>query len=266
MRSFAFVFILLFIFTSCKKLVKYNANEVRIEEKDRNQNTRNIARILSTPQKDSFNFLVISDSQRSYDELDDFVKKANAYKDISFTILNGDITDFGLQSEYLLISQRMQKLSSPFITVIGNHDMLGNGREVYKQMFGPENFSFTYSGYKFIFLNSNSQEAKPNDPLPDTVWLQRELSSTPENQKIFVIAHMAPFGGDFDRTVEPIYYKMLAKNGKVVYSIHGHEGKFISVQAYGPPVNYLVVNSLNRRAYVLINVHGDAIQVEQLFF
>jgi Icc-related predicted phosphoesterase len=266
MRFWAIGFAFLVLLSSCKKFIKYNANEIRLDEKYRNLNPKNIDNLKSKAPKDSFRFIVISDSQRSYDELDDFVKKANSYDDISFVVLNGDITDFGLPNEYLWITERMQKLSFPFIVVIGNHDMLGNGREIYKQMFGPENFSFSYSGYRFIFSNSNSREATRNELLPDTSWLKREVSSTAVQEKIFVFAHLAPFSGDFDRALEPAYARMLTESGKVEYSIHGHEGVFISTQAYGPPVNYLVVNSLNKRTYLLINVNRDGIKAEQLFF
>ena len=266
MRSWAVGFTFLFFLSSCEKLVKYNANEIDLEEKYRNLNTKNLDRLRSTTPKNSFSFIVISDSQRSYDELNDFVKKANSNGEISFVVLNGDITDFGLQTEYLWITQRMQKLSFPFIVVIGNHDMMGNGREIYRQMFGAENFSFSYSGYRFIILNSNSREAKLNERLPDTAWLKRELSSTSSQEKIFVLAHIPPMGGDFDRVIEPVYSRMLTENGRVVYSIHGHEGIFYLWQPYGPPVNYLGINSLNKRTYVLINVTSDAIKVEQLFF
>jgi hypothetical protein len=52
--------------------------------------------------------------------------------------------------------------------------MLGNGLELYNDMYGPENFCFSFSGYKFIVLNSNSQEVGHNGSLPDTIWLKQE--------------------------------------------------------------------------------------------
>jgi hypothetical protein len=117
--------------------------------------------------------------------------------------------------------------------------MLGNGRELYKQMYGPENFGFSYSGYKFIALNSNSQEVGHNGSLPDTTWLQQELSSTPTQEKIFVFAHLAPFSGDFDRSLEQAYVRILANNG-YLSTHHDHENLY-SGQPYGPPVNCLVL-------------------------
>jgi len=262
-----FVTLLLSILTcSCKKLFTYSANEIQIEEKDRNQNVKNIERLQSKVQSDSFRFVVISDTQRFYDEMDDFVEKVNGYPGISFVVLNGDMTDFGLRSEYLWMSDRLQKLAFPFFLVIGNHDMLGNGRELYQQMFGPENFSFNYSGYKFIALNSNSKEVGYNGSLPDTTLLLKELSITPIDQKIFVFSHLAPFSGDFDRSLEQPYVRILANNGNVIYSIHGHEDISYSGQPYGPPVNYVVVNSLKERSFVLINVNTNNTSVEEIFF
>ena len=251
---------------SCEKTFTYNPNEIRIEEKDKNQNTKNLERLQSKGQKDSFCFVVISDTQRFYDEMDDFVEKVNSYPDISFVVLNGDITDFGLRSEYLWISQRLQKLTFPFLAVIGNHDMLGNGRELYKQMFGPENFGFSYSGYKFIVLNSNSKEVGYNGSVPDTTWLHQELSATSPQQKIFVFAHVSPMSSDFDPSLETPYSTILANNGKVIYSIHGHEDISYLGQPYGPPVNYLIVNSIKEKSFVLINVNSNDITVEEISF
>ena len=264
---FLFTALVLSIFLiSCEKTFTYNANEIQIEEKDKDQNTKSLERLLLKPETDSFNFIVISDTQRFYEELDDFVENINRYPDISFVVLNGDMTDFGLRSEYLWISQRLQRLSFPFLVVIGNHDMLGNGRELYKQMFGPENFGFNYSGYKFIALNSNSREVGYNGSLPDTTWLQQELASTPPQEKIFVFAHIPPFSGDFDRSLEQAYVRILKNNGNVVYSIHGHEDISYSGQPYGPPVNYLVVNSIKERSFVLIKVNTNNTEVEEIFF
>jgi len=266
MRFLVTVLVLSIFLISCEKTFSYNANEIQIGESDRKQNIKNLDRLRSKQQTDSFSFIVISDTQRFYEELDDFVEKVNRYPDISFVVLNGDMTDFGLRSEYLWISHRMQKLSFPFLVVIGNHDMLGNGRELYKQMYGPENFGFSFSGHKFIVLNSNSQEVGHNGSLPDTTWLQQELSSTPGQEKIFVFGHLAPFSGDFDPSLEHPYVRILTNNGNVVYSIHGHEDISYLGQPYGPPVNYLVVNSVKEKSFVLINVNSNDITVKEIFF
>ena len=251
---------------SCKKLFTYSKNEIQLDEKNKNQNIKNIRLLESKTQNVPFRFAVITDTQRFYEEMDEFVKKINTYPDISFVVLNGDMTDFGLKSEYLWMSERLQKLSVPFLVVIGNHDMLGNGRELYQQMFGPENFSFSFSECRFIVLNSNSIEVGHNGSLPDTTWLKKELAATPSRQNIFVFAHLAPFSGDFDRALEQAYVRILANPGNVAYSIHGHEAISYFGQPYGPPVNYIVVNSIKEKKFVLINVNSNDITAEEISF
>jgi hypothetical protein len=89
---FLFAALLLSILSSsCKKLFSYSANEIQIEEKDRDQNIKNIERLQSKEQNDSFRFVVISDCQRFYEEMDEFIEKINRYPGISFVVLNGDI-------------------------------------------------------------------------------------------------------------------------------------------------------------------------------
>lgn len=255
-----------FITISCRKFVSYNADEARVKTKFQDLNKKNIDKLKLSPEKDSFSFLVISDSQRAYKELDDFVSTVNQLKNNEFVILNGDITDFGLNSEYEWIAERLQNLLIPYIVVIGNHDMLANGRDIYRQMFGVENFSFEVTNFKFIFLNSNSREVGLDGSLPDLNWLRNELNTAAVGQKIIVVSHIAPFSGDFDHSLEMSYSQMLTENRNVLYSIHGHEAKYIHGQPYGPPVTYLVSNSLNSRSYVLFKINGDDIQVEEKFF
>ncbi len=264
----ALLVIFLSFLQSCKKLMQYHPNEVRLEEEHRNLNVKNIARLAAEPKKRAFRFAVIGDSQRFYDELGDVVQKINTYNDISFVVLDGDITDFGLNREYKWVSRELHKFNIPFLAVIGNHDMLGNGRVLYQQMFGPENFSFEYNDYKFVCLNTNSREVGFDGSLPDTSWLREQV--TVENARlekgIFVFAHVPPTNGDFDPSLSIPYSNILASGNHVLYSIHGHQHSYSSGQPFGPPVNYVGIGSLNKRSFLVINVNENTVEVEQVFF
>jgi 3',5'-cyclic-AMP phosphodiesterase len=197
--------LLLINITSCKELFQYSPNEVRLEEEEKNLNQKNIAKLQAIPAQDQIKFVVIGDSQRFYDDLDDFVTNINLQTGISFVLLNGDISDFGLNKEFKWINRILKKLTIPYFAVIGNHDMLANGRLIYKEMFGEENFSFTYGGYKFIGLNTNSQETGFDGSIPDLPWLEKELNSA--YKQAFVFSHVPPFSGQFDeKKIHRLYF------------------------------------------------------------
>jgi 3',5'-cyclic-AMP phosphodiesterase len=243
---------------SCKKYIQFSPNEVRLDESERNLNQKNIQKLESVAVKDSFKFIVIGDSQRFYDELDDFAAAINQRNDISFVVLNGDITDFGLNKEFKWIASGLKQLKVPYISVIGNHDMLANGSLVYKEMFGPENFSFQFSHCKFICLNSNSREKGFDGSLPNLNWLKSECSNVSNYQNVFVLSHVPPFHEDFDKSLSESFANTLTESQKVRLSIHGHDHTYAVKYPYGQDVEYLVTGSINKRIYTVISVrHGD---------
>jgi 3',5'-cyclic AMP phosphodiesterase CpdA len=251
-------------FLSCKDLFLYSPDEVRLNENERDLNIKNIQKIKSQPSLDSFSFIVVGDSQRFYDELDDFVNVVNNLPEISFVVQVGDISDFGLNKEFRWINKRLQKLKAPYITVIGNHDMLANGRLVYNQMFGAEDFTFDHNNSRFIFLNTNSQEVGFNGSLPNLQWLQQQISSGNNMKNIFIFSHVAPFSSAFDKALEQPFTNLLANHNNVRLSIHGHEHQYIYGNPYPGHVPYLVIASMNKRNYAVITVAGTNYQVKEM--
>jgi 3',5'-cyclic-AMP phosphodiesterase len=255
--------LLLINITSCKELFQYSPNEVRLEEEEKNLNQKNIAKLQAIPAQDQIKFVVIGDSQRFYDDLDDFVTNINLQTGISFVLLNGDISDFGLNKEFKWINRILKKLTIPYFAVIGNHDMLANGRLIYKEMFGEENFSFTYGGYKFIGLNTNSQETGFDGSIPDLPWLEKELNSA--YKQVFVFSHVPPFSGQFDEKKIHDYTSTL-RNHNVGMSIHGHQHDYSYSFPYADGIPYLVVGSMNKRSYAIVSVNNESTEVEEHHF
>ena len=246
--------------TSCKRFM-FHPREVRPSQTA--LNSRNVEKISMMPAKSSFKFILIGDTQRFYDELDAFVTHVNALENISFVLLNGDLVDFGLNNEYNWIAGQLKKLNIPYIAAMGNHDMLGNGRKIFHEMFGPENFSFSYSNNKFICLNTNSRETGFDGKIPDTSWLRKELSDGNGNINMFILAHVPPFNADFDKALEPAFTKLLASHPKVRISLHGHEHKFSIQQPYAVSVTYLVAAAGNQRTYALVEVVGEQFSITE---
>jgi 3',5'-cyclic-AMP phosphodiesterase len=254
---------LFIVVCSCKGFL-YHPNEVRPDVK--NLNAINIDKIKQLPSVTSFKFILIGDMQRFYDEMDDFIDHVNRLPDISFVLINGDIVDFGLNLEYNIVASKLSKFQVPYITAIGNHDMIANGRQLYKEMFGDENFSFSYSGSKFICFNTNSREVGHDGSIPDMSWLKAQVSTDTISHNIFFLSHVPPFNDDFDEKLVGDFSQTLSSNPKSRLSMHGHTHQYWLVQPYPDGLNYLIAGAGNQRTYALVTVTNELYQIEQKFY
>src|SRR5690606_13298664 len=104
-----------------------------------------------------FRIAFISDTHNYYDDLAELVARLNQ-ENYKFVIAAGDITNLGLRDEFEETNNLLYRLTMPFITVVGNHDLLGNGSIIYKKIYGDLNFTFTYKNVFFVFFNNNNWE------------------------------------------------------------------------------------------------------------
>ncbi|CAG5069073.1 3',5'-cyclic adenosine monophosphate phosphodiesterase CpdA [Dyadobacter sp. CECT 9623] len=259
-------FVSLLFFSSCDSLFLYNPNQVTLHNGESNLNARNVAALVSQPPPDTLRFILMGDSQRWYDESEEFVKSANKHRDISFVLHAGDISDFGLSQEFKWVNRILSKLHVPYMTVIGNHDIVANGPDAYRKMFGPMNYSFEYGSHKFIFINTNSREYAFDGTVPDVNWLRKELADNPENKDMIVIAHIPPYDNDFDKNLEKEYGELLGNNPNVHMSLYGHQHSFNDGEYYKDGVRYVVTTSMGARGYLKIKVWKGGQEVERINF
>lgn len=251
------------MFASCERFM-FHPNEVRPNRTSLNQH--NIERIAKIKAEPSFKFILTGDTQRFYEQLDAFVAHVNTLDDISFVLLNGDLVEFGLNNEYNWVVAQLEQLKVPYIASMGNHDMLGNGREIFHEMFGPENFSFGYGNNKFICINTNSRETAFDGKVPDTAWLKTELTSDSGYSNLFILSHVPPFSGDFDPALERAFTSLLATQPKTRISLHGHEHRFRILQPYPDGITYLVAGAAIHRNYALVEVSGEHFTITEKYY
>lgn len=254
------------IFYSCKRNFQYSVLEVK--PLARNLNSKALAELAKHNPKDNFSFLIISDTQIAYDELEAFVQHANKIPDdsIAFVLHGGDFTDYGANFEYNLYYDDIKKLKFPVIGTIGNHDMLGNGRTVFQRYFGSEDFTFTYGNTAFIVFNSNSREVAFDGSIPNLNWIEQATNNFKDMKNIIYLSHIAPISFDFDQDKTQMLANIFSRTNNARLSIHGHSHSFDYRDFFDDGFPYLVAPTLLKRSYVKVDVVGTAVTVHELFY
>lgn len=222
----------------------------------KNINAQNIKKIEELyADRDNLRFALISDSQRSYDELRDFVKHINTDDNIDFIVHAGDITDFGLTKEFIIQRDILEKLNKPYLVVIGNHDCLANGDEVFSIIFGQQNFSFIAGKTKFIGLNTNALESNYANPIPNFSYLKQELDkdNSSYNQTV-VVMHAKPGNEQFDNNVADAFQYSLKQFKNLLFCMHGHEHNYFQQDVFNDNIMYYGVPNIGKRQFIIFNV------------
>ena len=146
------------------------------------------------------------------------MKSVNQQPGISFMVVAGDISDFGLAREMRWVDEKLRRLKVPYLTVVGNHDLVGNGREAYQHVYGALNYSFVYGDTKFVLIDTNSREYNFNHKVPDINWLQTQLATLDGARRQVVMSHVPPDNADFDPTLQMPFAQALGTAPNVVLS------------------------------------------------
>lgn len=107
---------------------------------------------LTVPEKTSFKFAVLGDSQGKNDVLEQILKSLDG---CDFIIHCGDLTPSGADSEFEAVEEALNASGIPVFTTPGNHDARLGDLGAYISRFGPAEYAFTYSGLRFVFVDSS---------------------------------------------------------------------------------------------------------------
>jgi 3',5'-cyclic AMP phosphodiesterase CpdA len=222
-------------------------------------NARNTARIeANCREKKSIRFAFMGDSQRWFDETGDFVRTVNKRGDIDFVIHGGDIADFGLTKEYMWMRDAMNRLDMPYVVILGNHDCLANGKEIFNTVFGDENFSFIAGDTKFVCLNTNALEHDYSCPVPDFGFIENELAKEEEYAKTVVAMHVRPLlSGEFNNNVAPIFQYMIKQFPGLQFCLNAHDHSTHIVDIFDDGIIYYGTACIGKRSFFIFTLHRD---------
>lgn len=251
--------IVLFLTCSCDKLTQYSPYDANTEQS--NVNSLNISEIesLQLPD-DSITFIVISDTHTEYSDLRAAVTIINEMEGISFVVVCGDITDWGLFKEFDDYYHLINRLNIPFITQIGNHDYLSNGKLIFNKMFGPTNFYFDIGNYRMAVFDNVVWENGNREP--DFDWFQETLS-VPEGMTSIACYHIHPWDPQLDNGYAD-KMKGIIENNQVILSIFGHGHDYREEVINNR--RYLMVPDITMRNMAKITLANDTATVQILNF
>lgn len=246
--------VLLFLLSlqSCDSF-EYSPNQVYSKSTKVALNEKNLSLLNSLPQDDTVTIAFVGDSQRFYDELELFIDTVNNIAAVDFVLLAGDISDFGLLAEFELINKMLEKLKKPYIGVVGNHDVVAKGEDVFERMFGPLNFSFHYGGIKFVAHNTNGKEYFTGD-VPDMAWLRSQLTKSDTSEFFIPVSHVPPFSSDFDEKLVDEYTSLFQETPGLLLSLHGHIHTHKDGYPYNDGVRYMTTHSFDKKSFVLLKI------------
>jgi len=154
------------------------------------EENRNYRELQKIREKTEFCFAVFGDSKNSVKVFTDLIKKINEDKSILFCIELGDLVFSGEKERFKFFLAQIKKIKKPLLTVIGNHEILNNGRANYYKIFGPFYYSFSIGESFFIILDDANGE---NIDLNQFIWLKRKLEESKKYKYKFIFMHIPLF-------------------------------------------------------------------------
>ena len=127
------------------------------------------------------------------DDLRQAVEDINANPDVDFTILSGDVTEFGDTKEFQLLEEILKGFRKPYLLLPGNHDVnwSENGCTMFDKIFRASHFCYDWQGVRFVGCGAGPslRMGPPHIPREEILWLDSVYNATPAAQPVIFVNH-----------------------------------------------------------------------------
>ena len=243
---------------SCDGVFDYHPYDARFSG-ETNHNASAIVRIEeATRGKDTLRVAFISDTHEWYSDTEDMVADINARGEADFVVHLGDLTDCATTKEFVWQRDVLAKLAAPYVALLGNHDCLGTGEEVYARMYGEPNFSFIAGRVKFVCLNTNATEYDYVAANPDFDFIEREMTADSALfDRAVVCMHAPPFSDQFNNNVAKPFELYMKYFPGLMFCAYGHNHATAASDLFGDGLMYYGVGCAEDRAYLMFTFTPD---------
>lgn len=201
--------------------------------------------------KDEFQVAIVSDPQQYPGNFEEIIKHVNGLEPVDFIIVSGDLTETGIKAEFEWTCKAMEKTDKPIFAIVGNHDAISFGKEIWLETFGPYDFSFDYQGVRFIAVNDNRYEF---GNVPDRDWLAQQAAGDESRRYTILASHNPPWEG----TDISSYLDSLG----IDLGLHGHEHRFDFWQFSDVLLEHHVTSTAKEEEFGLLTVNSAGLTVE----
>ena len=229
------------LFMGSCDMIDYHPYDVRISGPT-DINNRNIAKIeANCKDKTTIRFVTMGDSQRWYDETQDFVNHLNKRDDIDFVIHGGDFSDFGVTDEFLWQRDIMNKLKVPYVGLIGNFQLIHD-------IALPQEFDYSR-------------------PIPDFDFINAQLEDRHEeyDRTIFSM-HIRPFCFEFNNNVAQVFQYSIKRFPGLLFCTAAHEHHVFEEDLFDDGVMYYMSDCMKNRSYYIFTVTPDGYEREVVYY
>jgi hypothetical protein len=174
-------------------------------------NPRQVER-LQAPAGGNLTFAVLGDSRSNPAVFDRVLKDMAGDPSLTFAIDVGDMVERGTLEQFNEFFKQIRPYSRiPFLTAAGNHD-LGRKQDLtlYREIFGPDYYSFQLKDHYFIVLNNNLHTGMGEAQM---AWLEDELRKSRAFKTRLVFCHYPlfdPRGGKYRHSMPEEAGRLLA--------------------------------------------------------
>ncbi|MFQ5486749.1 MAG: metallophosphoesterase family protein, partial [Desulfobacterales bacterium] len=202
---------------------------------------------------------LLADAQRQPLSTQKVIERIAGRDDIAFVLILGDLTDTGLEMEFEWTCKSLEKLDIPYLPIIGNHDAISFGKEIWKKYFGAFDYSFTFLESKFIIYNDNAYEFPG---VPDFDWMAQEAAVAGGEVRYHTIgvSHIPPVT-DVHNADEAFALRQFLFDNGFDLTVHGHLARFDYWRdEFG--VDHYYVDDTEGEEYGIMTVYQDRVEFE----
>jgi len=158
-------------------------------------NQENLSRIKGLA-AEPLTFTVLGDNRDNPEIFGRVLKQADNDPGLTFAIHLGDMVHNADLAQYrTFFDEVRQNYRQPMVTVIGNHELYGEGGwerglKLYREIFGPDYYSFQVGGNYFIVVDDAAKEVMTPEQFS---WLEAELKKAQAYKTRLVFLHVPLF-------------------------------------------------------------------------